>query len=281
MNLVKIVVDSASDIPITLLNQLNISVVPLIVTFGETSYVDIVDLSVEAFWDKAANSQRLPKTAAPPIESFVKVFEDAIKQGYEEILCISLSSKLSATFQHATKAAESLSHLPIAINVFDSRLAAYGEGSIAVFAAQHAHLPLAELLIAVKERTAHTRVIATLETLDNLRKGGRIGAAAATLGSLLSIKPIIEIINGEVQAHSKQRTRRRALEFIYDLVASQSSEIETISVISANATDVNEFVQRIATITKIDDILISTIGPVIGTHGGAGIIGVCFSTKSN
>ncbi len=278
MRRVKIVTDSGSDIPIDIATELEIDVVPLTITFGDTSYTE---LTSKTFWEKAAASDVLPQTAAPSTEAFANAFKKAANVGYREILCICLSSDLSATFQNATKAAESTRSDEVSIEVFDSRSATYGEGSLAVYGAQNADLPLGSLLDAVKDLASRTRVFGTLNTLENLRKGGRIGSAAATLGSILSIKPIIEIRNGVVEAHAKQRTRRRALEYIYDLVATEGDRIESISIISAQATDLDEFVARISEITKIKEILISAIGPVIGTHGGEGMIAVCFSTKPN
>lgn len=281
MSSVKIVTDSASDIPPELIAELGITIVPLTVSFGAVSYIDVVELSVEKFWEMAVSSNELPQTGAPSIEAFHSAFENAITEGYTEILCVCLSSKLSATYQSAVKAAAKITTESAKIEVFDSLSATYGEGSIAVFAARNADLPLATLLDAVKDFAKRTRTFGALDTLDNLRRGGRIGAATAAFGSLLAIKPIIEIKDGVVEAHSKQRTRKRALDYILDLVRADADRIDSISVISANAPDTDEFTKQITEITKISNVLISTIGPVIGTHAGPRTIGVCFTIKPN
>ncbi|MDA8103299.1 MAG: DegV family protein [Nitrospiraceae bacterium] len=279
MSRIKVITDSAGDIPPNLVEELGIEIVPLSIRFGTQEYRDVIDLSVEKFWELSETQNELPQTAAPSIEAFKAAFEKARNDGYDGVVCICLSSKLSATFQSAQKAGEEISAEGFPVAVIDSLLATFGEGSLAVAAARSADKPLHEVAAMVQERAARTRILGALDTLENLRKGGRIGAAAATLGSILAVKPIIEVVNGEVQAHSKQRTRKRAVEFLYDIVRQVAPEIEEISVISAMAPDEAEFVAELHSITGKDSIMVSTIGPVIGAHAGPRTIGVCITLK--
>ena len=281
MSKIKVVTDSAGDIPSNLASELNIEIVPLTIRFGTTEYRDVTELSVEDFWAKSATSSELPQTAAPSMESFRQAFETARSQGYDGVVCICLSSKLSATYQAAQKASEAFIDSGFEIRVIDSLLATYGEGSLAVLAARCQNDDLDSIVAKVQDMASRTRVFGALDTLDNLRKGGRLGAAAATLGSILSVKPIIEIANGVVEAHSKQRTRRRALDYLYDLVRQEASLITDIAVIHAFAPDLDEFVSAIKQITGFTGIQVATIGPVIGTHSGPRMIGVCLTTKAN
>ncbi len=279
MSRIRVVTDSAGDIPVELTNDLGIVIVPLTIRFGDTEYRDVIDLSVEEFWKKSAASAELPQTAAPSMESFKDAFETAREEGYSGVICICISSKLSATYQSALKAAETFADSDFEISVVDSHLATYGEGALSVLAARNAEMDLDALVALVKDTASRTRVFGALDTLENLRKGGRIGAAAATLGSILSVKPIIEVIDGAVEAPSKQRTRRRALEFLYGLVRDESHRIESIAIIDALAPDLDEFLSNIKQISKLDEILVTRIGPVIGAHAGPRTIGVCIITS--
>ncbi|CAG4934510.1 MULTISPECIES: DegV family protein [Acidithrix] len=279
MSKIKIITDSASDIPPHLIDELQIGIVPLTITFGDKSYKDVIELSVEEFWEKSQSSPTLPQTAAPSIAAFVEAMTEAIESGYDGIIVITLSSKLSATYQSATRASEEVGQSKIPIIVIDSELATYGQGSLAVLGSENSSLPIEELATLIRNTKARTRVFGALDTLDNLRKGGRIGPAAATLGSILSVKPIIEVKDGVIEAPSKQRTRKRALEYLYDLVQGQADQIEKIAVISALAPDTDEFVAKIKEITKLKDIPVAIIGPVIGSHSGPRTIGVAFTLQ--
>ncbi len=275
MSKIKVVTDSAGDIPVDMVRDLGITIVPLTIRFGSTEYRDVLDLSVEDFWQKAATSADLPQTAAPSSESFKDAFEAAREEGYTGAICICISSKLSATYQSALKAAESYQGSDFAVAVVDSQLATYGEGALSVLAACNSEMELDALVALVKDTASRTRIFGALDTLENLRKGGRIGAAAATLGSILSVKPIIEVVNGAVEAPSKQRTRRRALEFLYELVREAAPRIESIAVIDALAPDLDEFLANIKQFSRTDEVLVTRIGPVIGAHAGPRTIGVC------
>ena len=281
MSRIKIVCDSAGDIPPELAAELGITIVPLSIRFGDRQFQDVVQLSADEFWRLAETSQELPQTAAPSPEAFADTFAQAKQDGYDGVLCICISSKLSATYQSAQLAAAEFQAGGFPVEVVDSLLATYGEGSLAVLAGRHSNADLASLNTMVRAAAGRTRIVGALDTLENLRKGGRIGAAAATLGSLLAVKPIIEVVDGVVEAPAKQRTRRRALDYLYDVVRQESNNIEQLAVISARAPDVEEFTSHLKQIARVDDVLVATIGPVIGAHAGPRTIGVCITKKAN
>ncbi|MDA8196307.1 MAG: DegV family protein [Actinomycetota bacterium] len=280
MSRVKVITDSAGDIPSELISGLNIGIVPLSITIDDKTYIDLIELSTKDFWTLADGTDSLPMTAAPSSEAFKDAYRVASSEGFTEIMVVTLSAKLSATYQSAKTAAEEFAaeNNTVRIEVLDTELATFGEGKLAVYAAQNSDRPLVELIAEVTSLRERTEVIGTIDTLDNLRKGGRIGAAAATLGSLLSVKPIIEVRDGVVESPSKQRTRKRALDYLIDYCQQRAEIIDEIAVISANAPDTEEFVSRLKGIFPTKTIVVTTIGPVIGSHAGRGTIGVTFTT---
>ena len=192
---------------------------------------------------------------------------------------ITLSGDLSATIEAAQQAA---SELPsgLTCHVVDSRTVSAGLGLLVITAAELAATGAdgSQIAGAVRETVQRIRVHAALDTLENLRKGGRIGAAQSLLGSVLSIKPLITVTDGRVEPAGKQRTRTRALAHLVDLVAAEGPNISQIAVMHADCDDVDDFVARIAPLTDTEP-RVMLIGPVVGAHAGVGTIGVVFVTK--
>jgi DegV family protein with EDD domain len=274
MSDVQLVTDSASDLPHEVAMEHGIAVVPLTVRFGETELVDREQLTPSQFWVRCAASAVLPETAAPPPGAFRTVFEQAAMQGRSGVLCVTLSSALSATYQAAVTAAAGS---PLPVRVVDSRSITMGEGLMVMAGAELAAkgAALDEVSRTVKELVERTRVYGALATLDNLRRGGRIGPAAAVFGSLLSIKPIIEVRRGMVEGESKQRTRRRSLEYLAAKVR-QHGRPQRLAVVHGNASDLGEFLDLLGPGPDGRPPLVCELGPVIGTHAGPGAIGVTF-----
>ncbi len=188
---------------------------------------------------------------------------------------MSLSGALSATMQSAELAARDVEGLDV--RIVDSRTVSLGLGTIALAAAEAAAAGagIDEVEALARRLVTRTRVFGALDTLDNLKKGGRIGGARALLATALSIKPIIEVADGEVVPHGKQRTRTKALAFLVDKVASFRGRIEHLAVLHADCSDVDEFVDRLRPLTD-EEIVVGQIGPVVGAHAGLGTIGVAF-----
>lgn len=273
---IKVVTDSACDLPQNIVESNQISIVPLTVRFGDDEYVDRVELDQAKFWDLMKTAGQLPSTAAPSPGAFEKEFRQAAADGAEGVVCVTISSRLSATYQAAVVAAQAASDA-IEVRVIDSEVCTVGEGLLAIEAAElgAAGDNLDTIVQKIEDMKSRLHIYGALDTLDNLRKGGRIGAAGAFFGSLLSIKPIIRISEGEVKPESRQRTRSRALGALAQYVL-DGAPVDRVAVSHSNAPDVESFVDLLTPVVKRDDVLISDIGPVIGTHGGPGVIAVAF-----
>jgi DegV family protein with EDD domain len=276
MSGIRIVTDSASDLPRAEIERHEIVVVPLDVRLGADGPDVMRDLSAEQFWAKCAASSQLPETSAPSPGAFRDAFAAAAADGCEAVVCVTISSALSATYQAAcTGAGELADRIPV--QVVDSRSATMGEGLLVLEAARHAGdgRPAEEVAAAVRAAVDKIRVYGTLDTLENLRRGGRIGAAQALLGSMLSIKPVIEVRDGVVEAESKQRTRTRSLQYLVDKVKG-AGEVERLCLLHAMAADFDTYAKMMAEVYPADRTIVATIGPVIGTHAGPGAAGVAF-----
>ncbi|MBO0894314.1 MAG: DegV family protein [Acidimicrobiales bacterium] len=274
MSGVALVTDSASDLPLKLAEERQIDVVPLTIRFGDHELVDRVELSPTEFWARCASSAVLPETAAPAPGVFRAAFDQAAERDHEGVVCITLSSALSATYQSAAAAA---AESPLPVRVVDSRSITMGQGLITLAGAELAArgAPLDEVAGAVERLVGQTRVYGALATLENLRKGGRIGPAAAVFGSMLSIKPIIELRGGVVEGESRQRTRRKSLEYLAEKVR-RHGELQRLAVVHGNAPDLDDFLRLLGPIVGERPFLVCELGPVIGTHAGPGAIGVTF-----
>jgi DegV family protein with EDD domain len=276
---VRIVTDSACDLPEATCAELGIEVVPLTIRFGDREYVDRKELSTEDFWRELAASNVLPETAAPSVGVFEETFRRLADEGAEGVACINLSARLSATMQSAQVAAKALDgEVPVAI--IDSKSASMGTGNLVLHAARRARegATLEQIVREVEDRRERQHVFATLDTLEYLRKGGRIGGAQALLGSMLSIKPVITVADGAVAPAGKVRTRSKALRFLADQVP--EGRVESISVLHAMAPELDEFMEMLAPKIPGADVVIGTIGPVVGVHTGPRVIGVAFIERA-
>jgi len=282
---VHIVTDSSCDLPADIADEYGISIVPLTIRFGDEEFVDRDELSTAEFWTRCVGSDTLPETAAPAPGQFEQVYRDAAAAGSTSVVVVSLSSALSATMQSAELAARSVNQDPdidLDVRVIDSRTITMGLGTIALACARAARdgADVDEVEALARDLIDRTRVFGALDTLDNLKKGGRIGNAKAMLATALSIKPIIEVTGGVVEQGGKQRTRSKALAYLVEKVKSYDGNIENLAVMHADCSDVDLFVEMLAPY-HTDDIVIGEIGPVIGTHGGRGTIGVAFQVTNN
>ena len=276
---VRVVTDSASDLTDELAAELGVEVVPLSIRFGDEEYVDRRDLSPEAFYDKLASSSVLPETAAPSPGAFQAAFGRAFDEGADAVVCINISSGVSATMQSAKTAASDLERASD-IRIVDSRSVTWGLGSQVVAAARAAAGGAAadEVVTMVEDMIPRTRVFGALDTLENLKKGGRVGGAQALLGTLLSIKPVIDISSGVVEEAGKPRTRSKALKFLADKVA-QHGDVENLAVMHGSAPDVEQFLDLLAPLFPREQIHVGEIGATIGVHGGPRVMGVTFQVK--
>jgi DegV family protein with EDD domain len=271
---VKIVTDSVSDISPAIAGQLGITVVPLNVVFGSNIYRDGVDITTEEFYQKLENSQILPTTSTPPLQTFIEVYEKLAEET-DEIMVVTISRKLSATGESALKAIDSVSK-KCRIEVVDSHWAMMAEGLLAIAAAKAAQA--GENLDALIELTEHNSnrmdMRLAFDTLEYLKRGGRIGKARALMGSVLGINPILGIRDGEVFPFGRERSRSRAIEHLHQFVFAYNN-IEELSVEDATTPDeTDELVRKIGAKFPVERIYRSKLSPVIGTNTGPHVIGV-------
>src|SRR5210317_1563527 len=277
---IRIVTDSACDLPDELIDEYGIAVVPLSIRFGAEELIDREQLSVGEFWQRCAASDVLPETAAPAPGQFEAAYRRLAGEGASAIVVVSLSGALSATIQSAELAARGVAD-EIDVRIVDSRSVTLGLGTMVLAAARAAAAGSSadEIAALVEDMSARTKVFGALDTLENLKKGGRIGGAKALLATALSIKPIIEVVDGVVEQGGKQRTRSKALAFLVDKVSSFGEQVENLAVLHADCDDVDALVARLREVHS-GEIVVGRIGPVIGAHAGLGTIGVAFQTRA-
>jgi DegV family protein with EDD domain len=276
---IRIVTDSSCDLPDAVAAEHGIRIVPLTIRFGDEEFLDREELSTSEFWRRCASSATLPETAAPAPGQFEAVYRELHNEGASGIVVVSLSSALSATMQSAELAARAVADV-IPVRVVDSRSVSLGVGTIAIASARKAAAggTLEQVADLAHDLASRTKVWGALDTLENIKKGGRIGGAKAMLATALAIKPIIEVVDGKVEEGGKQRTRSKALKFLVDKVAEYDGQIDSVAVLHADCPDVEQFVEMLR--PHYDgEIVIGDIGPVVGTHAGRGTIGVGFITR--
>ncbi len=271
---VRIVTDSACDLRGDEVDELNIEVVPLSIRFGDDEYTDREELGVTEFYRLLADSDTLPETAAPSPGRFAEAFQRHLDAGATAIVCINLSAAISATMQSAITAA---GEIDADIRVVDSKSITAGQGSIVLGAARLAAAGASadDVVTAAESMSERTHVFGALDTLENLQKGGRIGNAQALLGSMLSIKPIIDISSGSVEEAGKQRTRKKSLGWLRNKL-SEFGPIENLAIMHGEAPDIDQFVALLGEVTDVSNARIEKIGPVVGTHGGPRVVGYAF-----
>ena len=279
MSTVTIVTDSAGDIPLDIATDLGIVVVPLSIRFGDQEYTDCIDLTPADFWAKCASSSTLPETAAPSPGSFATAFEAARDAGASGVVCLTLSAELSGTYQSALTAAESIEGFDVA--VIDTRAVTMAEGLLTILAAEAARdgAAVADIVTLITESIERVGVVGALDTLEHLKKGGRVGGAQALLGSMLSIKPLLELKDGRVSEAGRQRTRAKALSHLAKVVT-EAGPYARLAVAHGSAPDVENLLAQLDGIECDSPLIVTEIGSVVGTHGGPGIIGICWLKRA-
>jgi DegV family protein with EDD domain len=273
-------VDSTADIPAERARELGISVVPLMVLFGEQAYRDGIDLGAAEFYAKLTSTPTMPTTSAPAPAHFEQAYRDAIATGATGILEISISSALSNTYAAAKHAAETVTaDTRVPIEVVDSRTVSMGFGLPAVTVAEQARqgMRLAELKARAESILNRVRLYATLDTLEFLQRGGRIGRAQAIAGTLLSMKPILQVRDGQVLPLERVRTRGKAMERIGQVVE-QLGPLEAMAIVGSDEASRQMLVETVQRFWS-GPIATAGLGPVVGTHAGPGAAGVVAITQ--
>lgn len=277
--MIHIVTDSSCDLPEEYLKKHNISIVPLTIRFDDDKeYREKIDITPEEFYKKMAASSTLPKTAQPSPADFLKVFEEVAAPG-DEILCITISSKLSGTFQSANLA-KNMTSIPV--TVFDSLAASPGHAlqiMRAVELRDSGH-SIDEIIADLTNfRDNEMRIFIYLKTVENIVKGGRITRFQGTLAKIMNIKLICEGIKGEVVPLEKVRGEKRALERLISLIGQQKNDFsDTVFYIThtENPEDAEFIKSELVKRYKPRQVLIYEIGPTVGTYTGPGGIVLTF-----
>ena len=273
---VRIVTDSTADLPPELARELGITVVPLTVIFDGVAYRDGLDIQADDFYARLQSSKSLPTTAAPAPADFAAAYDSLLNEkGVEGIVSIHLSGKLSATYNNACQAAEGLGDKSEFVAVFDSKSGSLGTGLQVILAARAAAggATSSEVLALLKRYVDKVKLVFVVDTLEYLQRGGRIGRARAFLGNLLQIKPILSVRDGEIYPEERVRTRRQALDRLFQLCA-QTPFVQEIGVVHATTPEeADELQRRFRAAFPAANIYFSRLGPALGVHLGPGVIG--------
>lgn len=277
MNKIKIVTDSSADLSSELISQYDITVVPLYVTLNGETYRDRVDITPEAFIDKMKGSDKLPTSSQPAAGEFLELYDRLGSQGYE-VLSIHISGNLSGTI-HSAETAASMSSANV--TVVDSRYIskALGFQVIAAAALAKEGKPMADIVSHLHAIRMRTKLYVLVDTLENLAKGGRIGKGTALLGSLLHIKPIASLENGEYTPIAKVRSHAHAVKYLAKQFADDVKDkvIQKIGIVHAEGHELAaKMKQAIQALADCDDIQIEPTTPVISMHTGIGAIGLMY-----
>ena len=281
---VRIVTDSTADFTPARAQELGITVVPLTVFFGDEAYRDNVDLDNAAFYRKLQSSKELPRTSQPSPATFQEAYHQLLQEGADAILSVHLSSALSGTYQSACSARDLLQDEDAAaknipIEVIDSRSVSGGMALALQKAAAEAQqgLDIATIKEHISDQFNRTHILAVLDTLEYLHRGGRIGAARAFLGNMLSVKPIIELKDGAVVAVEQPRTRSKAFARVSQL-AVNTGPIEQI-IIAESDEQIGKSLAESLKAFYPGDVDYYKLGAVIGTHTGPGTVALIFVTQ--
>jgi DegV family protein with EDD domain len=274
--MVKIVTDIEANLAPELMERFDIKTMPLWIHFGEKSYQEGISITRQDFYKRLTSSSDFPKTSQASVGQFVELYRPIVEAGHE-IVSIHLSSGLSGTYQSAVGAVEQMEEGKI--SVVDSRQASLAQSLLVWRAAEWAEAGIGreEIITRLKPMIKHTRLFFVVDTLEYLRRGGRIGGASALLGTLLQVKPILTLKDGLVDTYDKARTRKRALARLKEIalkVAEGNTGVD-LAVLHAECPEVAEsLAEKLEPTLEPKRRIIDLIGPGIGAHIGPGAIGV-------
>lgn len=267
-----VVTDSTSDIPPELAGQYGITIVPLTVTFGDESFRDGVDLGADEFYARLQSAKHLPTTSQPPPALFQHAYQHLVTRG--EVVSIHLSHKFSGTVETARAAAREVA--PDKITVVDSGFVSMALGMCVLAAARHAEDggTRIECAAAAESVARRLKLLVTFETLEYLRRGGRIGRASAFVGGLLKLKPILTVQNGETHPVARVRSRQKALDELLSLALS-AERLDDVAVMhTTTPQDAEDLAARVREARPGVPVHIGRFGPALGVHGGPGMLGL-------
>ncbi len=278
MKRIAIVTDSTSDIPQELAQSLGITVIPLMVNFGMKQYRDGIDIKSDQFYQMLAQAEQLPTTSQPSPAEFQQLYESLL-QDHHSVISIHLSAGLSGTLSSAIAAQQMVTG---DVHLVDSRSISLGIGDLVYEAVELVQMGLeAEAVVKrLLDKRSQMEVLFTLDTLEYLHKGGRIGRVKATMGSLLNIKPIVRVVDGIYVTAGKARRQEQALKAMTDLfiTLADGRQVKRIAVAHGAAPEAaSRLTKLLQQAFQLEVGLVTQVGPVIGVHTGPGTVGACIS----
>jgi DegV family protein with EDD domain len=274
---IAVVTDSAADLPYSIQKSHNVHVVPIRVLFGEEQFRDHLDLAPDQFYRKLGTSKILPTTSQPSPADFIELYRELLEQ-HERIVSLHISSKLSGTYQSACLAREAVA--PDNIDVIDTKSGSMGQGLITIEAARAAASAqdYGDVLATIRNTMEATRLVFTVDSLDHLKRNGRIGRAASLLGTLLSIKPVLTLEDGELTPMAKVRGSKRILPCVIDCMREKVQDASIrVAVIHTNAHErACQWLDKIKSTFACKEACLVQCGAVIGVHVGPSGLGVAW-----
>ena len=276
---VKVLTDSTCDLPQEVAHGLGVQVIPLNVHFGDETYKDGVDLTAEAFYQRLTAAARLPTTSQPSVGEFLDLFQRLTEDG-SPVVAVLISSKLSGTYNAALQARQQLEPAR-RVELVDTLQASLGLGLVAVAAARAAlgGATVEEVVAEAQRASREVRFMGVLDTLEYLQRGGRIGKAQAFLGSLLRIKPILYVKDGEAHPLERVRTQERAVARLVELVRELAPLQAAGVVYTTTPEEALALRQRVEEVAPAEGVIVGRCGPVIGTYLGPGALGVAVRSQ--
>lgn len=279
MSQVAIVTDSTTYFPKEYIEKYNLSIAPQILIWDNKTYQDGIDIQPEEFYQKLKTATVMPTTSQATIPAFIKIYDDLLSKGYDNILTITLSSDLSGTMDSAIQARQNFPGA--SIEIVDSRTTAMAMGFqvLSVARAAKEGASLAECVALAMKAREHTGVVFAVDTLEFLYRGGRIGGGSRFLGSALNIKPILEVTGGKIEAVERVRTRKKSLQRLVEIIVERTANRQPVrlATLHANAeADAKEILEMASKQLNVVESIFSEVSPVIGTHAGPGTVGLAY-----
>ena len=276
---IRIVTDSTADLPAEVAEQLGITVVPLNVHFGEETLLDGIDILPDEFFQRLRAARQLPTTSQPSPGKFMEVYGSLAEAG-DQIVSIHISDKLSGTLNSARQAKEQMEGS--SIEIIDSRQAALGTGLVAIAAAKAAQQGASYETVLDEANSAveQVQLFGLLDTLEYLRKGGRIGMVRGFVGTLLKVRPIITVLDGIVQSATSVRSRAYGIQYMVTLAEERAPLKQAAVMHSSTDEEAEALAERIRPLVADGQVLLGRIGPVVGTHAGPGVIGIVMQSEN-
>ncbi len=276
---IRIVTDSTADLPAEVAEQLGITVIPLNVHFGEETFLDGVDILHDEFFQRLRDARQLPTTSQPSPGKFMEVYGSLVEAG-DQIVSIHISDKLSGTLNSARQAKEQMEGS--SIEIIDARQAALGTGLVAMAAAKAVQRGASYEAVLEEANSAveQVQLFGLLDTLEYLRKGGRIGMVRGFIGTLLKVRPIITVLDGIVQSATSVRSRAYGIQYMVTLAEERAPLKQAAVMHSSTDEEAEALAERLRPLVADGQVLQGRIGPVVGTHAGPGVIGIVIQSEN-